>query len=49
MTDSLATVIIPNYNGRRFLPRLMESLAGQSEQRFATLVVDDASPQDDLA
>lgn len=49
MTDSLATVIIPNYNGRRFLPRLMGSLAGQSEQRFATLVVDDASPQDDIA
>lgn len=46
MTDTLATVIIPNYNGRRFLPRLLESLAAQTEQRFRTVVVDDASTDD---
>jgi len=43
MSDSIATVIIPNYNGLSFLPRLMQSLAEQSEKRFETIVVDDAS------
>lgn len=43
MSDSIATVIIPNYNGLAFFPRLMQSLAEQSEKRFETIVVDDAS------
>jgi GT2 family glycosyltransferase len=45
----LATVIIPNYNGRKWLPRLMASLAEQTEPRFATSVVDDASQDDSVA
>lgn len=49
MDDLLATVIIPNYNGRRFLPELMASLAGQTERRFSILVVDDASRDDSVA
>lgn len=43
MSDSIATVIIPNYNGLAFFPRLMQSLAEQSEKRFEIIVVDDAS------
>lgn len=46
MTDYLATVVIPNYNGRRFLPRLMESLHAQTERRFHIFVVDDCSTDD---
>ena len=49
MGDLLATVIIPNYNGRKWLPRLMASLAEQTEPRFATRVVDDASQDDSVA
>lgn len=49
MSDHLATVIIPNYNGMRFLPKLMASLAGQMEKRFLVLVVDDKSPDDSAA
>lgn len=49
MSEPLATVIIPNYNGRRFLPALMASLAGQSEPRFVVVVVDDASSDDSVS
>ncbi len=49
MDSSLATVVIPNYNGRRFLPMLMESLAAQVERRFTITLVDDASTDDSVA
>lgn len=49
MTDPLATIIIPNYNGVRFLPRLMESLAAQTDRRFVVTVVDDCSTDDSAA
>lgn len=43
MAHDLASVVIPNYNGRHWLPRLLESLVAQTEQRFQVIVVDDAS------
>ncbi len=43
MPDAVATIIVPNYYGMRFLPALMASLSQQSERRFETVVVDDAS------
>lgn len=46
MASPLATVIIPNYNGRRFLPKLLESLAIQRGVEFAICLVDDASTDD---
>ncbi|MCB9853414.1 MAG: glycosyltransferase family 2 protein [Phycisphaerales bacterium] len=44
MTDPLATIVIPNYNGARFLPALLGSLARQSDRRFVVTIVDDCSP-----
>lgn len=49
MAAPLATVIIPNYNGRTFLPKLLESLAAQRGVEFAICVVDDASRDDSAA
>ncbi len=48
MASPLATVIIPNYNGRRFLPKLMESLSVQRGVEFAITVVDDVSTDDSV-
>lgn len=42
------SVIIPNYNGRRFLPVLMAALAQQSFSDFETIVVDDAGSDDSV-
>lgn len=44
MNEPLATIVIPNYNGARFLPALLESLARQSDRRFRVTIVDDCSP-----
>ncbi len=41
-------VIIPNYNGYRFLPACMEALDRQSRQDFLTIVVDNASSDESL-
>lgn len=49
MSETQATVVIPNYNGRRFLPRLMASLADQTERRFDVIVVDDGSADDGVS
>ncbi len=38
-----AAIVIPNYNGARFLPPLFESLHRQSRRDFEVIVVDDAS------
>lgn len=44
MTEPIATIVIPNYNGARFLPALLESLDRQSDRRFVVTIVDDCSP-----
>lgn len=44
MTDPLATIVIPNYNGARYLPALLDSLDRQSDRRFRVVIVDDCSP-----
>ncbi|MCA9254837.1 MAG: glycosyltransferase, partial [Phycisphaerales bacterium] len=46
MNDPLATIVIPNYNGARFLPALIESLRNQSDRRFVVTIVDDCSTDD---
>lgn len=38
-----ATVVIPNYNGLKYLKPCLESLKGQSEQDFAMIIIDNAS------
>lgn len=43
-----ASVVIPQYNGRRFLPALMESLAAQTRTDFEIIVVDDGSTDDGI-
>jgi GT2 family glycosyltransferase len=42
-------VVIPNFNGMRFLPRLMESLENQADPRWTAIVVDDASADESAA
>ncbi|MFO0973957.1 MAG: glycosyltransferase family 2 protein [Phycisphaerae bacterium] len=46
MSGAACTVVIPNYNGRRFLPALMASLAAQTRRDFEVVVVDDGSRDD---
>jgi GT2 family glycosyltransferase len=49
VTSPFLSVIIPNYNGQRFLPTLMNALRGQSFGDFEVIVVDDASSDDSVA
>ena len=49
MASPHASVIIPNYNGRRFLPKLLESLAAQRGAALSVFLVDDASGDDSAA
>lgn len=49
MSEPIATVIIPNYRGMRYLPHLLASLARQSDSRLSVIVVDDQSPDDSAA
>jgi GT2 family glycosyltransferase len=42
------TVVIPNWNGQRFLGRCLSSLRSQSFQDFETIVVDNGSADDSL-
>ncbi|MFQ5502002.1 MAG: glycosyltransferase family 2 protein [Phycisphaerae bacterium] len=49
MAEPLVTVVIPNYNGMKFLPHLMKSLAEQTDSRFSIVVVDDTSTDDSTA
>jgi GT2 family glycosyltransferase len=44
-----AAVVIPNYNGERWLPALLESVAAQSLAPVEVLVVDDGSTDGSLA
>lgn len=48
-TAPLFSVIIPNYNGRRFLAPLFDALQRQSFQDFEILLADDASTDDSVA
>jgi GT2 family glycosyltransferase len=43
------SVIIPNYNGQRFLPTLLNALDRQTLRDFETIVIDDASTDDSVA
>lgn len=46
-TDTMnLTVIIPNYNGSRFLPACLESLKNQTYTDFEILLVDNGSTDD---
>lgn len=40
------SVILPNYNHARYLPRRIESILGQTRGDFELLILDDASPDD---
>jgi GT2 family glycosyltransferase len=42
-------VIIPNWNGARFLPDVLNSLAAQTYSRFEVIVVDNASTDNSVA
>lgn len=42
----MLTVLTPTYNRRHTLPRLYESLLGQTDQNFEWLIVDDGSTDD---
>jgi GT2 family glycosyltransferase len=42
------SVIIPNYNGQRFLPTLLAALQKQTFQDFEIILADDASPDDSV-
>ena len=44
-----ATVIVPNYNGVRHLPVVLDALRGQHFRDFEVIVVDDASTDDSVA
>ena len=44
-----ASIIIPNYNGWRFLPTCLDSLRQQTVQGFEIIVVDNASTDDSVA
>lgn len=45
---SRTLVVIPNYNGLRFLPDCMEALSRQTMRDFTTLVIDNASGGEDI-
>ena len=44
MGRSKVSIIIPNYNGREFLERLLPSIINQSYANFEVIIIDDASP-----
>ncbi len=44
MTDmNIVTVVIPNFNGMKYLDGCLSSLRKQTEQRFETILVDNGS------
>ncbi len=45
----LASIIIPTYNGMRFLPTCLEALHGQTYTRHEIIVVDDASSDETVS
>ena len=46
--QSLITVVMPNYNGHRFVEQAIDSVLSQTYQNFELLVVDDCSKDDSL-
>ena len=44
----LITVVMPNYNGRRFVEQAIDSVLNQTYSNFELLVVDDCSKDDSL-
>ena len=44
----LITVVMPNYNGHRFVEQAIDSVLSQTYQNFELLVVDDCSKDDSL-
>ena len=38
------SIIIPNYNGKEYLPRLLPSVANQTFGNYEVIIVDDCSP-----
>ena len=49
MSAAVVSLIVLNYNGRRYLRRLMRSLLGQTHAALEIIVVDNASPDDSAA
>lgn len=45
----LVSVVVPNYNHARYLPRRLETIAAQSFSDFELIVLDDASTDESLA
>ncbi len=45
-TTPTVSVIVPNYNHARFLPKRIESIFGQSFQNFELILLDDCSTDD---
>src|SRR4051812_39551695 len=43
------SIIIPNYNGAKFLPGCLDSIAAQTLPPLETIVVDDASTDNSVA
>jgi len=43
------SVIVPNYNHARFLPKRLDTIVGQTFTDFELLIMDDKSPDDSLA
>lgn len=41
--EKKVTIVIPNYNGKRFLDDCLSSLERQTSKDFETLVIDNAS------
>lgn len=48
MKQPLITVVMPNYNGQRFVGQAIDSVLAQTYQNFELLVVDDCSNDDSL-
>lgn len=49
MMEKKVTIVIPNYNGKRFLDECLSSLERQTSDEFETLVIDNASQDDSVA
>ena len=46
--EKKVTIVIPNYNGKRFLDDCLSSLERQTSKDFETLVIDNASQDDTI-
>lgn len=49
MSKPLVSVIVPNYNHARFLPKRLESILTQTFKNYELIVLDDASPDNSRA